>query len=396
MKRLDSMEPFPGAVVDMQQNVPPAGHERWRPRHGRRAGLATLLLLLAVVIAGCSLGTSPNTSQAGAAPTVVVPPAAQDLQQTVINVIRTVQPSVVQVTSTGSQGRGIGSGDIVSNDGYIVTNDHVVAGFSSYTVSLAGGAQPYSARLVGASAQDDLAVLKINASGLRPINFADSAKVQVGEFCLALGSPLGLQQSATQGIVSALNRTASEAPNGPAGVLIGLIQTSAPINPGNSGGALVNLQGELIGIPTLGVVDPNSGSAAPGIGFAIPSNRVKFVTDQLIKYGRLVNTGQGFIGIQGEDITPDLANAYNLPVQSGVLVAGFANDATGSSPAQRAGMQQGDIIVSVNGTAINNSGDLAAALESKSPGTKVTLTVVRGTSKQQMTVTLGQRPVSGG
>ncbi|HEU5422850.1 MAG TPA: PDZ domain-containing protein, partial [Nitrolancea sp.] len=196
-------------------------------------------------------------------------------------------------------------------------------------------------------------------------------------------------------IVSALNRSATENLNGQAFQLIGLIQTSAPINPGNSGGALVNLQGQLIGIPTLGAVNPESGAAAPGIGFAIPSNRVKFVMDQLIKNGRLVNSGQGFIGIQGEDVTPDLASAYNLPAQSGVLVAGFAPDSSGNSPAQQAGVKQGDIITAVNGKAVANSGDLAGALESQSPGTKVTLTVVRSSGTQQITVTLGQRPASG-
>ena len=356
---------------------------------------ASVVVLLALILAGCSLGSSSSPNGAGAVPTVAVPPAAQDLQQTVINVIHTVQPSVVQVMSSGNGGGGIGSGEIVSNDGYIVTNNHVVAGFNTFAVSLAGGAQPQSAQLIGTDPQDDLAVLKISASGLRPINFADSAKVQVGQFAVALGSPLGLQQSATFGIVSALNRNATENLNGQSFQLIGLIQTSAPINPGNSGGALVDLQGRLIGVPTLGAVNPESGTAANGIGFAIPSNRVKYVMDQLIKHGRLVNSGQGFIGIQGEDVTPDLASAYNLPVQSGVLVAGFANDASGSSPAQRAGVKQGDIITAVNGTAVSNSGDLAAALESQSPGTKVTLTVARGSGKQQIGVTLGQRPSSG-
>ena len=403
----DTRESSDDVALDLRHRVRRAAHTPApapafvpapRRRVAQPAFVVAVTLVLTLAVAGCSLGgtsSSGNRTGAGAAPTVVVPPAAQDLQQTVINVIHTVQPSVVQVMSSGGAGQGIGSGEIVSSDGYIVTNDHVVAGFSSYSVSLAGGTQPYGGQLVGASPQDDLAVLKISAANLRPINFADSAKVQVGQFCVALGSPLGLQQSATFGIVSALNRTASEAPNGPAGTLIGLIQTSAPINPGNSGGALVNLQGQLIGIPTLGAVDPTSGTAANGIGFAIPSNRVKFVMDQLIKNGRLVNSGQGFIGIQGEDVTPDLASAYNLPVQSGVLVLSFASDASGSSPAQQAGVKQGDIIVAVNGTAIGNSGDLAAALESQAPGTKVTLTVARGSGTQQIAVMLGQRPASG-
>jgi S1-C subfamily serine protease len=307
-----------------------------------------------------------------------------------------VQPSVVQVQSQGSQGQAIGSGEIVSGDGYIVTNDHVVAGFSQYSVLLSNG-KTYPATLVGEAPQDDLAVLKVSAgSALQPIAFGDSNKTQVGQFAVALGSPLGLQQSATFGIVSALNRTASEGPDGPAQELTGLIQTSAPINPGNSGGALVNLSGQLIGLPTLGAVDPNSGSAANGIGFAIPSDRVKFVMDQLIKNGHLVNSGQGFMGIQGEDVTPQLAATYHLGAQSGVLVVGFANSANGSSPAQQAGLQAQDIITAVDGQTVNDNNDLASALLSKQPGTQVKITYVRGTSTHTTTVTLGERPTNAG
>jgi S1-C subfamily serine protease len=203
-----------------------------------------------------------------------------------------------------------------------------------------------------------------------------------------------LQQSATFGIVSALNRSASEAPNGPAGELTGLIQTSAPINPGNSGGALVDLQGQLIGIPTLGAIDPETGTQANGIGYAIPVDRVTFVAQQLIQHGQLTSTGQGFLGIQGEDVTPSLAAANGLSVQSGVLVTGFANDVAGQSPAQQAGLQTGDVIIAVNGQAVAGNGDLASALLSQSPGTKVTVTVVRGSSQHTVTVTLGERPTN--
>ncbi len=378
----------------------PGGQPRRRSLALPFAVLGVLALLLVTFVAGCSVGAANGlnlqnsaTGATGAAPTVVVPPSAQDLQQTIINVIRTVQPSVVEVVSQGGQGEGIGSGEIISKDGYIVTNDHVVDGFSSYTVNLASG-QSVSAKLVGTDPQDDLAVLKISANNLQPINFADSSKVQVGQFAIALGSPLGLEQSATFGIVSALNRTAQEGSSGPAAVLTGLIQTSAPINPGNSGGALVDLQGQLIGIPTLGAANPNSGTAANGIGFAIPSDRVKFVTDQLIKNGRLVSTGQGFIGIRGQDVTPQLASAYNLSATSGVLVAGFVNDASGKSPAQQAGVKSGDIIIAVNGKSIADNGDLASALISQAPGTRVTLTVQRGSSQVKVSVTLGEKPAN--
>jgi S1-C subfamily serine protease len=367
-----------------------------RTAHATTAGSLVVLALLTVLVAGCSgsSGGVPGGGQPSAA-TVPVPAAAQDLQQTVIAVIRTVQPSVVQVNSSSSAGRAIGSGEILTSSGYIVTNDHVVSGFSAFSVTLASG-KSFAATLVGAAAGDDLAVLKISAGKpLQPIAIGDSSKVAVGAFCLALGSPLGLQQSATFGIVSALDRNASEQPSGPAAELTGLIQTSAPINPGNSGGALVNLQAQLIGIPTLAAENPESGTAAAGIGFAIPSNRVKFVTDQLIKNGHLSNTGQGFLGIRAEDVTPDLASSYNLPVQSGVLVTDFANDASGKSPAQAAGIQKGDIIVAVNGQSINTSGDLSGVLTNLSPGSRVAISIVRGANRSDIQVTLGERPTTG-
>src|SRR5262249_15754099 len=179
---------------------------------------------------------------------------------------------------------------------YIVTNNHVVAGFAQYSVTLATG-QTVPAQVVGVAPAEDLAVLRVQLTHLQPIVIGDSRAVRVGEFAVAMGSPLGLQQSATFGIVSAIDRQASEAKSGP--LLSGLIQTSAPINPGNSGGALVDMQGRLIGIPTLGAENPENGAAAGGIGFAIPSERMKFIADQLIQYGHVVNTGQGFLGVQG-------------------------------------------------------------------------------------------------
>jgi S1-C subfamily serine protease len=269
-----------------------------------------------------------------------------------------------------------------------------VKGYTSFTVTLSNGKQ-YTARIVGQDAQDDLAVLKIAATNLQPIAFADSSKAVAGEFAVAVGTPLGLQETATFGIVSALNRTASEAPSGPAGELTGLIQTSAQINPGNSGGALVNLQGQLLGIPTLEATNPETGAAADGIGYAIPANRVEYVVTQLITYGKVQSTGQGFLGIQGEDVTAQIAAANGLSVSSGVLVTGFAQDAAGQSPAQQAGLKAGDVITAVNGQAVASNDDLAAAILSQSPGTRVTMTVERGTSQLTVTITLGQRSANG-
>lgn len=358
--------------------------------------LAMLLLAILIAFAGCASSTStpaPGTSTGmGPAPTVAVPAAATDLEQTVQTAIQRVQPSIVEVQSSGSQGQSVGSGEVVTADGYIVTNDHVVRGFQRFDVVLATG-QTLSATLAGEAPDDDLAVLKVSVTGLRPINLGDSNAVKVGTFVLAIGSPLGLDQSATFGIVSAINRTASEAPAGPATLLTGLIQTSAPINPGNSGGALVNLRAELIGIPTLGASDSSSTGAASGIGFAISSNRVKYVTDQLIKSGRMTSTGQGFLGITGVDVTPDMAATYSLPVDHGVLISDFVSDARGKSPAEQAGLQRGDIILEINQLQVSGNGSLAGILLALAPGTRVQVTVQRGSAQQHISVTLGERPI---
>jgi len=380
---------------------PPAGGQRGRqPGRGRIYVLATLVLLSILAVGGIGVAIGNSRANNGSTPALTSAPNSSSpssastaaLQATVEQVARTVQPSVVEITSSGGSGEAIGSGEILTSDGYIVTNDHVVTGYSSYAVTLSSG-KTVQAQLVGEDPQDDLAVLKISATGLTPIVFGDSSQAQVGEFVLAIGNPLGLQQSTTFGIVSALNRTASESPNGPAAELTGLIQTSAPINPGNSGGALVDLNGDLIGIPTLGASSGQSGTAS-GIGFAIPSNRVKSVATQLMQHGSLTSSGQGFLGIQGQSVTPQLAAANGLGAQSGVLVTGFGNDASGASPAQRAGLQTGDIIVAVNGQQVTDNEDLAGAILTQQPGTRVSLTIVRGGHQQTISVTLGERPAN--
>jgi S1-C subfamily serine protease len=385
--------------------VPPVDWQRPQPRRrlplvlGIIAGALVLALVLAGTfavghLAGSSTTTGRTTAGGTTTSTITLPPSAQDLQQAIITVVHNVQPAVVEVTSDGRAGSAIGSGVVMRADGYIVTNDHVVAGFTTFHVLLSDGTTK-TATVVGQDAQDDLAVLKIDATNLHPIALADSTKVQVGEFALALGNPLGLNQSATLGIVSALNRTASEGTNGTGATLTGLVQTSAPINPGNSGGALVDLQGALIGVPTLGAANTQTGGSADGIGFAIPANRVSFVVSQLIASGHLTTTGQGFLGIRGQDVDAQVAAINGLSAQSGVLVAGFANDAAGASPAQQAGIRSGDVITAVGSTPVTGNSDLAGALLSQSPGTKVTVTVQRGTSQIKIDVTLGERPANG-
>jgi putative serine protease PepD len=256
-------------------SAPPQPAQRAEHRHSLRPlwialGAAALFGLIFGI--GAITGGGSLTTRA---------PSGTSIEETTINVISNVDPSVVQIQgSGGGPGGSVGSGEILTSDGYIVTNSHVVHGFTSFTVLMANG-QQVSARLVGERPSEDLAVLKVNASNLKAIAVGDSSKTQVGEFALAVGSPLGLEQSATSGIISALNREATEVVDGKRFTITGLIQTSAPINPGNSGGALVNLKGQLVGIPTLAAVEPSTGVAANGIGFAISSNRMKTIVNQL-------------------------------------------------------------------------------------------------------------------
>jgi putative serine protease PepD len=364
-------------------------------------GAALVVVLGAGVAVGHALtgGSSPGvgTVTIGSSKVPTVPASANSatLQQAEQQVATAVQPSVVEISGGGGFG-GTGAGVILTKDGYIVTNDRLVQGSGGLTVTLANGTQA-SARVVGQDPQHDLAVIKIATSNLQPIAIGDSSKAQVGEFSIAVGSAQGARNAVTFGIVSALNRSASEAPDGPAGELTGLIQTSAQIDRGNSGGALVNLQGQLIGIPTLEETDPQSGGPAVGIGYAIPSNQVSSISQQLIQHGstggnggngQATGTGQGFIGIEAQTVGPGEVGGVN----GGVLVAGFANDTAGVSPGQQAGLQMGDVIVAVDGQSVGSQDDLAAALANDAPGKKVTLTVVRNGQQLSVTVTLGNRP----
>lgn len=385
----------------MQPPIPPSdGLSAPPPPRRRRWSAAPLALaLLVALLIGAGAGafitntrasrmtsgaTSGTTVVIGSAsaPSVTISSNITSLEQNLQSVAAAVEPSIVKITSVNGRSEALGSGDIMTSNGYIVTNDHVVNGFTSFTVTLSTGTT-YTAQLIGQDAQDDLAVLKIAATNLKPVSIADSSKTSVGSFAIAVGYPLGLQETATFGIVSALNRAVSEAPSGPAGELAGLIQTSAQLNPGNSGGALVNLQGQLIGIPTLEATNTETNSSANGIGYAIASNRMSYVVKQLIASGSLTASGQGFLGIQSQDTNGQ-----------GVQVAGFTNDASGQSPAQRAGLQSGDIITAINGQTVTSSDEIASAVLTQTPGTKITVTVLRGSSQMTLTVTLGERPAS--
>jgi S1-C subfamily serine protease len=281
---------------------------------------------------------------------------------------------VVQIQTDG----GLGSGVIFDVTGNIVTNAHVVSGASRLVVTLADGRR-FDARLVGAYIPDDLAVVDIGTGhGVTPARFADSSKLAVGEIVLAEGNPLGLQSSVTDGIISALGRNVSE---GQGVVLPSAIQTSAPINPGNSGGALIDVDGRVVGIPTLTAASPQTGGAASGIGFAIPSNTVTDIAGQIIRYGRVVNSHRAAIG----------ASIASSSTQPGALIVVVQP----GGPASNAGLTAGDLIEKIDGAPIADPGALGEALAAHRPGDKITLTILRpdGTTPST-TLTLGQLPGS--
>lgn len=315
-------------------------------------------------------GSAPSPGRSGATANSAT---AAALNSTYTNVVDAVNPSVVLIeTSTG-----LGSGEVYDAQGDIVTNAHVVGTATSFRVTTSSGKQ-LSGSLVGSYPPDDLAVIKVNGSGLRPAVFGDSSKLKVGQPVIAIGNPLGLKGSVTSGVVSALGRVVPEGPGG--GTLPDAIQASAEINPGNSGGALADLSSEVIGIPTLAALSPDgSGAPAPGIGFAISSNRARLIADQLIQSGKVTNSHRAYLGIQAGDIASG----------RGVLVTAVQS----GGPADKAGITQGSIITSVNGQAISDTSTLSAALASLSPGQSVPVAITRPDgSTATVNVTLGELP----
>jgi len=279
--------------------------------------------------------------------------------------------------------QGLGSGVIVSEDGYILTSSHVVEGADKdgVEVALADGKVKYAARVVGTDPQTDVAVLKIEAKKLAPITIADSDKLEVGDVVLAIGNPFGVGQSVTMGIVSALGRDSG-------GRILGregyedFIQTDASINPGNSGGALVDAEGRLIGINQSIV----SGSGAnAGVGFAIPANLAHSIMDRLTTDGKVE---RGFLGVRIQSVTPDLAQAFHLPDESGALVGEVQSD----TPAANAGLERGDVIVELNGKKVADSRHLRLMVAQTPPKTKVTLKIIRDGKSKTLTATLTPLP----
>jgi len=270
---------------------------------------------------------------------------------------------------------GLGSGVVVSADGYILTNHHVVNGADDIKVDLQDG-RTVKATLVGSDQPSDLALLKVAAAGLKAVPLGNSDAVEVGDVVLAIGNPLGIGQTVTMGIVSAKSRATGLGEGG----YEDFLQTDAPINRGNSGGALISMKGELIGINSQ-IMSPSGGNI--GIGFAIPSNMAKHVMSALRTDGH-VRRAQ--LGVSVQDVTSDLADSLNLKNVSGAIISGVAND----SPASRAGLKRGDVIVSFNGEAVANGNSLKNRVADAGPGSAATVTITRDGKQQDVRVTLGE------
>lgn len=320
-----------------------------------------------------------------------------DYSDTAVGVAKKVLPSIVGINVTYSvnsifyNGQGTataqGSGVIISEDGYILTNNHVVNSSSStssfyelgkaskITVQLYNDDTEYEAEIVGTDEQTDLAVIKIDKDGLTAAELGDSDSVQVGEFCMAIGNPLGLGSTVTDGIVSAVNREVTDED----GNSYLAIQTNAAINSGNSGGALVNSQGQVIGINTLKV----SGDGVEGVGFAIPINSTKDIYEQLIQYNKVKRP---YLGIGGIDVNEQTARANNLTV--GIYVKSLEN----FSAAERAGIKVGDVIVKADGQTVETMDELNEIKNQKEIGDKMTLTIWRNGNTQNIEVTLQEQP----
>jgi serine protease Do len=313
-----------------------------------------------------------------------------DVVNPVAAVAKKLQPSVVNIKTKQTQNymykkiavASSGSGVIYSSDGYILTNNHVVAGAFEIIVTI--GTEELEAKLVAADEETDLAVIKVDKNGLQPAEFGQTKDINVGDLAVAIGSPFGLEHTVTSGIISAMNRTVSipDEQTGMQVTLVNMIQTDASINPGNSGGALSDSQGRVIGINTL--IASSSGSS-DGVGFAIPSEIVQRVAGQLLDGGK---ASHPYIGITGHDVKDVFAGESKLAVNYGAQVV----DVISSGPAEKAGLKQQDIIVAIDGQQVNDMNDLIAAIRMKQVGETAKITIYRGTKKKTVDLTLAEKP----
>ena len=376
---------------------------RGQMNRGRRAAFGTTLLLAGTLFGWTASGFGSEEAVT-AAPPAAVEVMADGTPASYASVVDRVAPAVVTIRSqrmvrmTSQQvpdhpffreffgerfdprrmperrEGGMGSGVIVGQDGYILTNNHVVDGAAKVTVELTDG-RALEAEVIGTDAPTDLAVLKVDAADLQTLPLGDSDDVRVGDVVLAVGNPLGVGQTVTMGIVSAKGR--STGGNGQ-GAYEDFIQTDAPINRGNSGGALVNTDGELVGINSQ-ILSPSGGNI--GIGFSIPANMAQHVMTQLIEHGEV---RRGRLGVTIQGITPDLARALELSAAAGALVS----DVESGSPAESAGLERGDVITALNGQPVKDSNVLRNEIAELPPGSDVELTVRRDGKEQTVTARL--------
>jgi len=386
---------------------------------GLRIGLYLTVAALMLVAAGCfpaftapqstsvpvdtatSLGATP--APAGHVTFVTNPPlaaplAADDFSAAVRLVAQKVKPAVVQITNEQVQvdqfnqpfdiPAGVGSGVIYDKQGHILTNNHVVEGAQRLLVALPDG-RSFEAKLIGRDSITDLAVVQISGNDLPMADLGDSNQLQVGDWVVAIGNALALDggPTVTAGVVSALGRTVQEpsdtSAQGP--YLFDVIQTSAPINPGNSGGPLVNLAGQVVGINTLVAGQAEPGVPAQGIGFAISVAAARPIADQLVATGKVIYPYLGFSDIE---LNPAIAARLGITMQDGIVIRRVAR----GSPADKAGLQQLDVIAAVDGKSLAGDSDLQRILRDHKPGDTLELSVVRGTQKLTVKVVLGEAP----
>ena len=341
-------------------------------------------IIIALIIGGLG-GWLIGHSNSRTKNTDPIDPALQTQTEQVAEKFRT---AVVQINVQKSPTEAaIGSGVLIDRRGYIVTNNHVVEAGQNISVVLYDGSA-LTAQLIGADSADDLAVIQITPpKNITVASVGDSSKLKVGQAVLAIGNPLGITQTVTAGIVSALGRTVPEGTGNV--VIVNAVQTDAAINPGNSGGALVDMTGKLIGIPTLVPIDPEFNAPASGVGFAIPSNRVAFIAPQIINSGRVIHSGRASMGIQVIDIDPNIAAQNQLPVDHGVMIVRVVP----SGPAEQAGLKEDDIIVEIDNTPVDNSQQLQDVLLKKDVGQTVSVKIYRGNQQLTVKVKLGELQV---
>lgn len=380
--------PRPQASQSQQTKRPKKPHPGLRSLlFGLLGGVIGAAAVVAVLVVGgfvampssATSGKTGSTGTTSSSQTVTVN-SGDSTDTTLANAVaQKALPSVVSINVTTSDGEGVGSGVVLDTDGNIVTNYHVIEGAQSISVST--GDASYDATVVGSDESSDLAVIKIDAgdAALTPIEVGDSSTLQVGDWVMSLGSPFGLEQSVSTGIVSSLYRSTMLQNTSGNTIYTNLIQTDATINPGNSGGALVDDEGKLVGINSL--IESYSGSSS-GVGFAIPGNYAVEVAQKLIA-GQTVT--HAYIGGSFQTVTANNARSNSLSVNQGAYVAELADD----GPAAQAGIQKGDVITALDDEEITSSDALVLAVRSHSVGDTVTVTLMRGSKQMQVQVTLG-------